>query len=451
MPISGWNGKFEQVGNGGFAGNIAYGSLELELSRGYATASTDDGHVGSVVDASWAVGYPEKVVDYGYRAVHETSVSAKKLIRAFYGTTPSYSYFNGCSNGGREALMEAQRFPQDFNGILVGAPANFFTHLMAGFVWTDRALLATPESYVPAGKLRALQSAALAACDASDGVTDGILEDPQNCYFDPSVLQCKGQDRPDCLTAPQVQAIRKIYAGPRDPTTGKLIFPGYEPGAEADSWNWPAWIIGKTPGSNIQSIFGKQFFANMVFQDPSWDIRSFNLAADTAAADSKLGSIINSVNPDLRKFKARGGKLIQYHGWADSAIAPLDSVHYYQAVVEQMGGLEHTRDFYRLYMAPGMGHCSGGPGPNSIRGFLHPESLPPGEQDDALNALVKWVEQGTVPQKIIAAKFEDDDPKKAIVETRPLCPYPQLAVYKGTGSTKDAVNFVCASDGNEYK
>src|SRR5215469_4713048 len=401
MPLSAWNGKFEQLGNGGFAGHIAYGSMATELQLGYATASTDDGHEGSVLDASWAVGHPEKVVDYGYRAVHETSGSAKEFIREFYGTKPSYSYFNGCSNGGREALMEAQRFPKDFNGIIAGAPANFFTHLMAGFLWNEQALRATPESFIPAEKLRAVQLKALAACHAQDGVNYGFLEDPRICHFDPLVLQCKNENRPDCLTEPQLETVRKIYAGPHDPGTGKLIFPGYGPGT--DPGTWPAWMIGETPGSSVQAILGKQFFGYIVFEDPRWNISSFNLVADTRAADSKLGPIIDSVNPDLRKFKAQGGKLIQYQGWADPAISPLNGVHYYESVVEKMGRLEQTQDFYRLFMVPGMEHCAGGPGPNTIRRGPHPDSLPADPQDDVLNVLVQWVEHGVAPQEIVAA------------------------------------------------
>ena len=294
-------------------------------------------------------------------------------------------------------------------------------------------------------KLPALQAAALAACDASDGVKDSILEDPQSCHFDPAALQCKDEDGPDCLTAPQVEAARKIYSGPRNPATGKRIFPGYEPGAEANPWTWGAWIIGKAPGSSVQSLFGNQFFANMVFENPKWDLHTFNLVRDTRAADSKLGPIIDSTSPDLRQFKAHGGKLIQYHGWADAAIAPLASVEYYESVVHGMGGMERTLDFYRLFMVPGMEHCGGGPGPNKIRGIPHPGSLPPGAEDDALNALARWVEHGVAPGEIIAAKFTDDDPKKPIVATRPLCPYPRLAKYKGTGSTNEAANFVCES------
>jgi hypothetical protein len=448
MPVSGWNGRFEQVGNGGFAGNIAYGSIASELLRGYATASTDDGHEASVIDASWAIGHPEKVIDYGYRAVHETSVSAKEFVRTFYGIAPSYSYFNGCSNGGREALMEAQRFPEDFNGIIAGSPANFFTHLMAGFMWTGQVLTSTSGSYIPVSKLPAIQAAAVAACDASDGVKDGILEDPQSCHFDPAVLQCKDEDRADCLTAPQVAAARKIYSGPHNPRTGKQIFPGYEPGAEATPSTWPAWIIGQKPGSSLQTLFGNEFFANMVFENPKWDLHTFNLVGDTRTADSKLGRFINSTNPDLRQFKAHGGKLIQYHGWADAAISPLESVNYYESVVDKMGGLEKTQEFYQLYMAPGMEHCGGGPGPNSIRRIPHAGSLPVAAQDDVLDVLVRWVEHGVAPENLVAAKFTDDDPTKAIVATRPLCPYPQLAKYKGTGSTNDAANFVCESGTN---
>ena len=442
LPTSTWNGRFEQMGNGGYAGGIAYTFMAPELSRGFATASTDDGHRGESGNA-WMIGHPEKVIDFGYRAVHETRLKAAPILEAFYGKQPAFSYFNGCSDGGREALMEAQRFPDDFNGIIAGAPANYWTHLMTGFVWDEQALLDDPASYIPASKLPALQNAALAACDELDGVKDGLLEDPSRCHFDPATLECKGADGPTCLTAAQVETAKKIYAGPKNPRTSRQIFPGYAPGTEAVGGNWPAWIIGKGPSGGFQFSFGNTFFADMVFAKPQWDFRTLNFDADVTTADAKLAALLNSTNPDLRRFQAHGGKLIQYHGWADAAIAPQNSINYYQSVLSTMGGPRKTNGFYRLYMVPAMSHCAGGPGPNSFGAIIQPRPPQAGAENDVVDALKKWVESGVAPGRIIATKYQDDDPKKGVVMTRPICPHPQHAKWTGKGSTLDAANFVC--------
>lgn len=442
MPLSGWNGRFEQLGNGGYAGKIFYRFLIPELRRGFAIAATNDGHVDAR-DQSWAINHPEKVIDFGYRAVHTTSERAKTIIEAFYGQAPVYSYFNGCSDGGREALMEAQRFPLDFNGIIAGAPANFWTHLMVGGVWTEQALLNNPASYIPASKLPAIQAASLAACDALDGVKDGLVEDPSLCHFDPAVLLCKGTNNPNCLTSAQVETARKIYSGPRNSRTGKQIFPGYAPGAEAAITDWPEDIIGSWPNGGWDFILGNWFYSDMVFEKPAWNFRTLNFDSDVVVADAKLSSILNSTNPDLRQFKAHGGKLIQYHGWADAAIAPLSSINYYQSVVHKMGGLKETRKFYRLYMVPGMSHCADGPGPNSFGGILQPRFPQADAKDDIVDALMQWVEHNGAPEKIIATKFRDDNPSKGILMSRPLCPFPAHARWIGKGSTNDAANFIC--------
>ena len=224
LPVSGWNGKFEQAGNGGFAGALPLAAMVKPLLRGYATGGTDDGHVGGA-DLSWAIGHPEKVIDYGYRAVHETSVQLKTIIREFYGKDPAESYFVGCSDGGREALMEAQRFPEDFNGILAGSPGPIATHILLRMEWTAHALLDDPASYIPANKFAALQQAAITACDTLDGVKDGVIRDPRQCHFDPAVIQCRADRSPDCLTAPQVEAARKIFSPIKNNRTGAEIFP----------------------------------------------------------------------------------------------------------------------------------------------------------------------------------------------------------------------------------
>ncbi len=461
LPVAAWNGNFQQVGNGGFAGSIVYPALGRALQDGYASASTDDGHAGVGIDASWALGHPEKLIDFGYRAVHETAGKAKAIVQAFYGTAPRRSYFNGCSDGGREALMEAQRFPEDFNGILAGAPANFWSHGLAGAIWTQKALLDNPASYIPASKLPAIQSAALAACDTLDGVRDGIIGDPRRCRFDPAVLQCRGADGPDCLTVPQVEALKKVYAGPKNPSTGQQIYPGYEPGDESEPTMWARWITG-TGSSNkpLLLAFGFGTFAYMVFENPNWDFHTLNFDNDVKLAEEKLGPILDSTNANLEPFRARGGKLIHYHGWADPALPPRASIDYYESVMARMRGaapqgqgasaLTETQKFYRLFMAPGVGHCGGGPGPNTF-GRL-PTGLPVKKGDaehDALTALEQWVERGVAPEKVIATKYANDNPMDGVAMTRPLCPYPEEAQWTRKGGTNDAANFVCKLPSNK--
>jgi feruloyl esterase len=446
LPASDWNGKFEQVGNGGFAGVVPLFSMADPLLRGYATAGTDDGHVGAT-DGSWALGHPEKLIDFGYRAVHETSVQAKAIVRAFYGKDLARSYFVGCSDGGREALMEAQRFPDDFIGIVAGAPANNWTHLLVGAIWDEQALLDDPASHVPPSKLSVIQNAVVAACDALDGVKDGVIADPRRCHFDPAVVQCKGADAADCLTEPQVAAVRKIYAGPKNSRTGAQLFPGYSPGTEAVPANWRVWISGNGPGQpTLQAFFGNTFYADMVFDNPKWDFHTFNFDSDVKTADDKTAGILNSTDPDLAKFKARGGKLIQYHGWGDAAIPPQNSIDYFESVQSVMGttnrgrDLGATQDFYRLFMVPGMSHCGGGIGA-TVFGNSTSAQRDPGH--DVVSALDQWVEKGVAPNRIIATGFAGGDPGKGVQMTRPLCPYPEEAMYKGTGDTNSAASFTC--------
>jgi len=440
MPASGWNGKFQGVGNGGFAGSIAYAGLGIVLSRRYAAAASDTGHRAAAgTDASWALGHPEKIVDFGYRAVHETAVTAKALIKAFYGEGPRRSYFSSCSNGGRQALMEAQRYPGDYDGIIAGAPANDWTHLLSAAIWHQQALTLDPASYISPKKLPAIQAAALAACDANDGVKDGVIENPPNCRFDPGTLLCQGADSDSCLTAPQVAALHKIYAGPKT-AKGKTITPGYSPGAEAGQGGWAAWIVGPEPTKSLMFAFGSNFYKNMVYNDANWDYKTFELERDTRLADDKMAPILSAVNPDLKKFKERGGKLIMYHGWNDAAIPGQSSVNYYQSVVEKMGP-KSVAEFARLYMVPGMQHCGGGDGPNAFG------QLGPGAGDarhDVGKALEHWVETGIAPDAIIATRYKTGaNPASGVARTRPLCAYPKTAQWKGSGSTDDDANFVC--------
>jgi feruloyl esterase len=443
-----WNGKYRQEGNGGWAGAINDASLIDPLRRGYAVAATDDGHEGGF-GAAWAIGHPEKLIDFGSRAVHETSVQSKAIVRVFYGRDAERSYFDGCSDGGREALMEAQRYPDDFVGILAGAPASNWSHLFTGFVWNEHALLMTPGSAIPPAKLPAIQRAVLATCDGVDGVKDGLIEDPRACRFDPSVLLCKGADTAECLTAPQVTALQKIYAGPKNPRTGEQIFPGQPKGTEGAPGSWSAWITPAAPAGAIQFGFGNSYYGAAVFEDPKWDFHAFDLDRDVRIGDAKAGPILNATSPDLRSFRAGGGKLIQYHGWGDAAISAISSIDYYDSVRTflsrypdaRAGGTPPIDDFYRLFMVPGMGHCGGGAGPNRFGNGGSATSSDP--DHDVFTALERWVERGTAPERIIGTGVTTDEPTRTL--TRPLCPYPMRAKYRGAGDVTDAANFICGS------
>ena len=411
MPASNWNGKYLAVGNGAWTGSIAYPAMIDMLRRGYATSSTDTGHVGNT--AEFALGHPEKLIDFGYRSVHEMAATAKQVVAAFYGKGPQYSYWSGCSAGGRQGLQEAQRFPGDFDGIIAGAPGHDWTGRGAQALRVSRALHDNPASYIPPEKYPLLHAAALQACDRNDAVADGVIENPSLCVFDPGVLLCKGSDEGDCLTAPQVEAARQIYASPVNPRTGRAIA-GLQPGSER---GWATW------GSPRPFATAVELFRYVVYQDPEWDVSRFDFARDLARAEEADNNTLNALNPDLTAFFQRGGKLIQYHGWNDPQIAPGSSVQYYERVVQRAGDASRVRGSYRLFMAPGMAHCGGGEGPN---------------QFDMVAALERWVEQGEAPDRIIATRRGDAGPR-----SRPLCPWPQTAHYTGSGSTDEAASFVC--------
>lgn len=407
LPASGWNQKFQAVGNGGWAGVISYRTMAEAVKAGYATASTDTGH--SEKGGRFALGHPEKLVDYSWRSEHEMTVKAKAIIQAFYGKAPRRSYWNGCSTGGRQALKEAQVFPEDFDGIIAGAAGNRTAMAM----WIAHALLKDPAAYVPRTKYPLIHHAVLEACDAMDGLKDGLIEDPTRCKFDPGVLLCKGADGSDCLTAPQVEAVRKVYTPGRDPRTGKQLFGSLAPGSEL---GWAVMGGGPQPYAAILDQL-----KYVVFKDPAWDWRTFDFDKDNARFEQPENLIMNATDPDLRKFIARGGKLLIYHGWSDQNVSPYNSVKYFESVQDALGGVSNN---VRLFMAPGMAHCGGGEGPNVF---------------DKVGTLDRWVEQGEAPGRIIASHST----RGKIDRTRPLCPYPQVAKYKGTGSIDDAANFVC--------
>jgi feruloyl esterase len=413
LPTANWNRNYEAVGNGGWAGTINESEMAVALRRGYATSSTDTGH--NTPGASFALGHPEKLIDFGYRSEHEMTVTAKAIITAFYAAAPKFSYFVGCSSGGRQALMEAQRFPGDYDGIAAGAPTNNWNNLMFGRIWVAQATLKDPASYIPPAKYPVIHKAVMEACDALDGVKDGVLEDPTRCHFDPGVLACQSADGPGCLTGPQVDAVRKIYTPATNSHTGNQIFPAMERGGELV---WSTLAGGPKPIS-----LADDYFKYVVFENPSWDFKTLNFDSDTAQGDKRDGGILSATNPDLKPFFSHGGKLIQYHGWTDQQVMPRNSINYYSSVVSKMGGAAKTADSYRLFMAPGMNHCGGGDGPNKF---------------DVIGVLARWVEEGKAPESILASRNEGSASR-----TRPLCPYPQTAVYKGTGSTDEAANFIC--------
>ena len=414
MPASGWNGKFEAVGNGGWAGTIGYPAMAQALARGYATTSTDTGH--STPGGNFALGHPEKLVDYAYRSEHDMTVAAKTIVTAFYGSAPSRSYFNGCSTGGRQALTEASRFPDDFDGIVAGAAANPKTRLDTWRIWMGLETLKDPATRIPQAKYPAIHQAVLAACDALDGLSDGLLEDPTRCHFDPQVIACKGDDTPACLTPKQVQAVKTVMGPARSPKTGAEIFPGYQPGTEL---MWGRLIGGPEPYDTALDQF-----RYMVFNDPHWDWRSFDVDRDLAKSEQALQGLLTAIDPkSISAFANRGGKLLMYHGWSDQDIAPLASVNFYTSASQAIGDAKASSAL-RLFMVPGMGHCGGGDGPNTF---------------DMMPAIEQWVEQGQAPTRVVASHSTSGK----VDRTRPLCAYPQVARHTGQGSTDAAENFVC--------
>ena len=434
LPETGWNGKFQGIGNGGMAGSLRYDRMATALNRGYAAAATDTGHVsqGGAFDATWAFGRPDLIEDFGHRALHLTTVNAKAITAAHYGRPADYSYYVGCSKGGQQGLMEAQRYPQDYDGLIAGNPAHDWTSFYAAaHLWYSQATLADPDSYIPADKLPLLGDAVNAACDALDGIEDGVLDDPRACDFDPAQLTCAaGQDPATCFTPKQVEAVRAIWTGTTN-AAGERVYPGLVPGGEATRGGWDRWVSGEEPFTSLHWLAAEGFFRNLVFDDLEWDFRSFDYDEDLAFALEKVGAALDAVDPDLRPLRDLGGKLLVYHGWSDADISPLGSIDYYEDAVSVVGdgrdretALADTREFFRLFMAPGMGHCAGGPGPNRF---------------DALAALEQWVEEGQAPDRIVASRLTGG----VVDRTRPLCPYPEIARWNGTGSTDDAANFVC--------
>lgn len=418
-----WNGRVYMFGNGGYAGEALdsagrQADAKRAVSRGFVAAQTNTGHDAATEPLAAFASSPQKVIDYAFRAVHVTAVTAKALADAYYGTPPRRSYFDGCSTGGRQGLIEAQRFPDDFDGIVVGAPVLNFSGTMIGYAKDQKALAAAP---LTADAVKTVGEAVTAKCDALDGVKDGVVDDPRRCPFHPAtdVPRCSGDTAaPGCLTAAQVHAVEIVYAPLQ--RNGSTFFPGWPVGAES---GWLPWFVSPNGGRSISYGFGEAFLKNIAFGRPnaSYDWLTFDVNADLDKIQTGR-ALLDATSPDLARFKGRGGKIVSYVGWADPALNPLMTVGYYESVMKAMGS--STTDFYRMFMVPGMGHCQGGAGTSAF---------------DAFTPLVRWVEKGTAPDTIPAARVAGG----AVVRTRPLCPYPRTAIYKGSGSTDDAANFVC--------
>jgi feruloyl esterase len=474
MPLTGWNNKFEQVGNGGLAGSIVYAGMAIALKQNYATASTDDGTAGDIpgflLDTN-------KVLDWRINAVHETAENSEAIVKAFYGVSARHAYFTGCSKGGGEATTEMQRYPDDFDGIVGGATGFFSTRNLVGQLWNIVNVNGSATNTTPVldeTALTILHNGVLNACGREEGTlqTDIYLNDPRDCHFDPKVLQCKrGQAPSTCLTAAQVEAADNIYNGIQNPQTGQEIYAGNPRGQEAPPGNlailngnlygWQGFTPVPPPKFWLGGGLTLPQIGGLVFGNLSYtyaDFFNFDFVNDTAMLDARYGSgpnDYNTIDPDVQAFNQRGGKAIFYQGWGDILVNPIAGFQYYDTVIAAQGkahhsgnreALERTRDFFRFFMVPGMGHCSTGPGANIFNGANNPGN-PQDPDHDLVAAVDRWVQTDVAPDKVIATKFADDIPANGDVAfTRPLCPYPQVAQYKGRGNTADAANFVCVED-----
>ena len=405
-----WNGKFLAVGNGGWAGSISFSAMSAGLESGYAVASNDTGHTGG--SAAFAVGHPEKVVDFAWRAMHEMAVRSKRMIEAYYERPPQLSYYQGCSTGGRQGMMQAQRFPADFDAIIVGAPVNNQLALNATQLHRTKQLIENRALALPPDKVRWLHDEVLAACEVDDGVQDGFLTDPLACDFEPKSLQCSDSETNACLTPEQLRSVEGAYAGVHS-SSGELVYPGHARGFEL-GWRIPE--EGAEP--RALQIDATRY---LVYEDPDWDWREFELERDLALVREKAGDI-EALEADLSEFKAQGGKLLLYHGWNDPGPSPINTIDYYESVLATMG--PDQDDWLRLYLMPGVGHCRGGIGP---------------DRADFLGAVETWVEDGEAPERITASRVRDGE----LEVSRPLCPYPEAAAWNGDGDPDDAGNYTC--------
>jgi feruloyl esterase len=438
-----WNGKIVVTGNGGYSNVPTYRDMAHALRQGYVAAGGDTGHqTPTPDDLLWGVGHPERILDWGTRSIHAITGPARTIVERLQNRPPRRAYYYGCSTGGHQGYAEIQRYPQDFDGVIAGAPGNNRVRLNVGFLWQFRSnhrpdTGATP--IIPPVKLPVITRAVVAACDANDGVTDGVVDDPRWCRFDPASLACQTPDEASCLTREQVTALTKMYAGATNPRTGEQIFPGWPRSSEALTV-----APNGNPASGWQLYWGTSepvrasFWRYWVFNDPRWDWWSFDFDRHLEQADRTIGRMVDQVNPDIAAFKGRGGKAIVYQGWQDPVTNALDTVAYYEKVRARQGSQQDTDGFFRLFMVPGMGHCSGGTGTTFFGNQGGPSPIVD-EEHDLLSALDAWVESNKAPDRIVASRVVDGK----VVRTRPLCPYPKKATFTGKGSTDEASSFIC--------
>jgi feruloyl esterase len=441
-----WNGKIVVTGNGGYGNALTYPDMVLALSEGYAAAGGDTGHQTSTPDdLLWGVDHPQRIIDWGSASIHTITGPSKRIVERLEGRSPVRAYYYGCSTGGHQGYAEIQRYPQDFDGVIAGAPGNNRVRLNAGFLWqflANRDKNVDSPPIIPASKLPIITKAVIAACDAVDGVTDGVVDDPRRCSFDPASLGCQNGDAASCLTPAQVAALNKLYEGAKNPRTGEQIYPGWPKSSEALTVN-----ANGLPGVGWHLYWGgteparANFWRYWVFNDPNWNWWTFDFDRDITRADDRVGRMIDQVNPDISAFAGRGAKAIVYQGWQDPVVNALDTIAYYAKVRARQGSQAKTDAFFRLFLVPGMGHCSGGPGATSFGNQNAPSPITDA-QHDLLSALDAWVEKGAAPNRIIASRVVNG----VTTRTRPLCAYPRRAVYTSTGSTDAADNFVCSSN-----
>ncbi|HEY1151218.1 MAG TPA: tannase/feruloyl esterase family alpha/beta hydrolase [Pseudoduganella sp.] len=447
-----WTRRLHMVGNGAYSSNIYYAQMITRLKRGDVAVATNTGHRGR--ELTFAIGKPESIVDFAHRAVHESVVAAKAVTKAYYDAPAVYSYFSGCSTGGYQGLSEAQRYPEDFNGIIAGAPGNNRSTLNMAFLWNYKVNHRADGSRIlPASKLAMITSAVVQKCDRTDGVADGVIGDVNACRFDPAELQCKAGEDAHCLSAEQVEVVRKLYAGPTDVRTGKPLYPGYVFGSEGitggEESKYPGWSAYWANNAKPDEPLRLDFFRYWVFNDPDWNWKAFNWGSDIDAVNNRIAATFNATNPDLRRFRANGGKLLMFMGWQDPVGAAAEAINYYNDVEGRSTAADRrrdTQDFLRLYMVPGMAHCAGGPGATHFSTATRDSEPPVSDaKHDMAIALEEWVEQGKAPGALIATKFDEPKGKdRKVVFQRPLCVYPEVARYKG-GPEHEASSFACVA------
>jgi hypothetical protein len=433
-----WNERFQGIGNGGFAGSLIYSGMAWALGAGYAVAASDTGHSGQSSESAWALGHPEKITDLGYRSIHETAVAAKAIIATYYGKVVQHSYYAGCSTGGRQGMVLAQRFPEDYDGIVAGAPAFYWPSLLGFDATVYRSMLDDHARWLSPASLALVNQTVLKACHASGG----LIDDPASCHVDPAQLLCRPGQSGSCLSPSEVRMMKLMYGGIAD-QAGHSIYPGFTPGQE-QSWTlWKLGAAGSLGRGSLAYPMPVGFFGNLVHQNPAWTLADFELGRDLAmAVDGPVGRDVFAENPDLRPFFARGGKLLQYHGWHDPAIPAQASIKYYQSVASRLGGTGDLDRSYRLFMGTGMYHCAGGPGPNAVGGVF---GAPPPVRDpdhDVISALRRWVEDGVAPDRIIATHYRNNDPTAPVEGQRPWCAWPKAPHYSG-GDRSLAASYSC--------